>query len=71
MTNLTDATVDLVFFNWNLPEFQGLELSKKLSNIYGSKVYILKNVNRKSISTQGEDHSQLTNFSYVNGANFV
>lgn len=69
ITNITPTTVDLVFFNWTLPVFQGLEPQKELSDLYGSNVYIMKNVNRKSIASQGQDRSQLTNFSYMLGAN--
>jgi|GEM_PF-4310656 len=69
ITNVTDDKIDLVFFNWKLPTFQGLEIQKVLSDIYGSTVYILKGVNKKSIASQGEDRSQLTNFSYMLGAN--
>lgn len=69
ITNITDKTVDLVFFNWKLPVFNGLELNQSLSALYGSSVYVMKSVNRKSIASQGEDRSQLTNFSYMLGAN--
>ncbi len=69
VTNVAATTVDLVFFNWNLPIFQGLELNRKLSDFYGSNVYIMKNVNRKAIASQGKDRNQLTNFSYMLGAN--
>jgi len=71
ITNITDTTVDLVFFNWTLASFQGLEFNKTLSNFYGSNVYIMKNINRKSIANQGKDRSQLTNFSYIFGANYM
>lgn len=69
ITNIKDTTVDLVFFNWKLPVFQGLELNKTFSIFYGSNVYVMKDVNRKSIASQGKDSSQLTNFSYMLGAN--
>lgn len=69
ITNITDKTVDLIFFNWKLPIFQGLELNQRLTDLYGSNVYMMKNVNRKSIASQGQDRSQLTNFSYMLGAN--
>lgn len=71
ITNIQDTTVDLVVFNWKLPVFQGLELEKSISDFYGSNVYIMKNVNRKSIASQGKDRSQLTNFSYMFGANYT
>lgn len=71
ITNITDTAVDLVFFNWTLPTFPGLELNKSLSDLYGSNVYIMKSVIRKSIASQGKDRSQLTNFSYMFGANFM
>ncbi len=71
ITNIKDTTVDLVFFNWKLPIFQGLELNKSISDIYGSNVFVMKNVNRKSIASQGKDRSQLTNFSYMFGANYM
>jgi hypothetical protein len=69
ITNVTEDKIDLVFFNWKLPTFQGLETQKALSDIYGSTVYILKGVNKKSVASQGQDRSQLTNFSYMLGAN--
>lgn len=69
VTNIQEKTVDLVFFNWNLSVFQDLELNKTLSDFYGSNVYVVKNVNRKSIASQGPNRSQLTNFSYMLGAN--
>lgn len=69
ITNIKETTVDLVFFNWKLPVFQGLELNKSLSEFYGSNVYVMKDVNIKSIASQGKDRSQLTNFSYMLGAN--
>lgn len=71
ITNLTDATADLVVFNWTLPVFQGLELNKEMSALYGSNVYVMKNVNKKSFASQGKDRSQLTNFSYMFGANYM
>jgi hypothetical protein len=71
ITNITGSNLDLVFFNWNLPIFQGLELDAELSNLYGSNVYTLKNVNQKSIASQGLNRSQLTNFSYMHGANYM
>lgn len=71
ITNIQNTTVDLIFFNWKLPVFQGLELNKSLSDFYGSNVFIMKNVNRKSIASQGKDRSQLTNFSYMFGANYM
>lgn len=69
ITNITSTTVDLTFFNWKLPSFQGLELDPSLSRLYGSNVYTLKNMHRKSIASQGKNRSQLTNFSYMLGAN--
>ena len=69
IVNETKRTVDLVFFNWNLGEFKGLEIQGELSALYGKPVYILKNVLKKSIASQGERHDQLTNFSYLFGAN--
>lgn len=69
ITNIQEKTVDLVFFNWTLPVFQGLELNESLSAFYGSNVYTMKDVNKKSIASQGQDRSQLTNFSYMLGAN--
>jgi len=69
ITNLSEDKVDLVFFNWKLPLFQGLEIQKEFSDIHGSSVYILKGINKKSIASQGQDRSQLTNFSYMLGAN--
>lgn len=71
ITNVTEKTVDLVLFNWTLPTFEGLALNKTLSDLYGSNVYVMKNVNRKSIASQGKDRSQLTNFSYMFGANYM
>ncbi len=71
MTNITDTTVDLVFFNWTLPTFPRLEFNKSLSDLYGSNVYVMRNLTRKSIASQGQDRSQLTNFSYMLGANYT
>lgn len=67
----TEQTVDLIFFNWKLPIFEGLEVQKDFSNLYGSPVYILRKVNKKSIASQGTNHDQLTNFSYLFGANYM
>lgn len=69
ITNIQANTVDLIFFNWTLPVFQGLVLHKTLSSLYDSNVYVMKDVNRKSIASQGQNRSQLTNFSYMLGAN--
>lgn len=69
IVNVTDEKADLVFFNWDLSIFDGLSLSSELSAIYGSNVYTLKNLNKKAIASQGENRSQLTNFSYMLGAN--
>ncbi len=63
MVNETENTVDLVFFNWNLAKFHGLQLHEDLSKEYGSKVYVLKGIVKKSIASQGDKHDQLTNFS--------
>lgn len=71
VTNVTETTVDLVLFNWTLPVFQGLELNQALSDFYGSNVYTLKNIGRKTVASQGRDQSQLTNFSYMFGANYM
>lgn len=69
ITNVSESKADLIFFNWNKAVFSGLEFDQSLTNHYGSNVYILKNVNKKSIASQGRDRSQLTNFSYMIGAN--
>ncbi|MES2801212.1 MAG: hypothetical protein V4654_01865 [Bdellovibrionota bacterium] len=69
IVNVSDETADLVFFNWDLSVFDGLNLNTELSDLYGSSVYTLKRLNKKSIASQGEDRSQLTNFSYMIGAN--
>lgn len=71
MANETAHNVDLFFFNWNLPMFDGLEVEQELSIIYGKTVYVLKNVDKKSIASQGENNDLLTNFSYLLGANYI
>lgn len=71
ITNVTEKTVDLVFFHWTLPLVTGMTLDPNLSAIYGSTVYWLKGVDRKSISSQGENHDQLSIFSYLLGSNFI
>ncbi|MGZ6479080.1 MAG: hypothetical protein ACXWQE_07250 [Bdellovibrionales bacterium] len=71
MVNETAETIDLVFFHWTLPLFDGLELDKSLSALYGSNVYIMRGVNKKLIASQGQNRDELTNFSYILGAHFV
>lgn len=65
----TEQTVDLVFFNWKLATFEGLEIQKDFSDFYGSPVYILRKVSKKAVASQGDNQDQLTNFSYLLGAN--
>src|SRR5262249_4532779 len=69
MVTDTKKTTDLVIFNWNLAVFSGLEPHPKLSELYGTPVYILKNVEKTSIASQGEANSEITNFSYLFGSN--
>jgi hypothetical protein len=69
VANETEHTVDLIFFNWKLPLFENLEIQKDFSDLYGSPVYVLRKVNKESIATQGTNHDQLTNFTYLLGAN--
>lgn len=64
-----DGKVDLVLFNWNLEVFDGLEKDEDLSKLYGKDVYILKGLDPEMIASQGENNDQLTNFSYILGAN--
>ena len=70
MTNETDTTVDLILFNWTLPSFSGLEINQDLTQLYGSAVHTLKNISKKKIASQGDNHDLLTNFSYVFGAGY-
>ena len=71
MTNETEQTVDLVFFNWSLPQFNGMSEWPEMTRLYGHKVYILRGVEKKLIATQGENNDQLTNFSYVLGSKYM
>jgi len=71
MVNDKADKIDLVFFNWNLPTVPGLELHQVLSQLYGSPVYILKGVEKKSVASQGDKLDQLTNFSYLLGARYM
>ena len=71
MINVSSATLDLVFFNWSLPIFPGLELNNDLSDLYGSNVYVMKNLRREAVASQGIDGRQLTNFSYMFGASYM
>lgn len=71
MVNETSDTLDLVFFNWNLSLFEGLELQSDYSKLYGSNVYILKGINKKSVASQGKNRSEVTNFSYIFGAHYM
>ncbi|MEK6555390.1 MAG: hypothetical protein AABZ31_09130 [Bdellovibrionota bacterium] len=71
MVNDRADKVDLVFFNWTLPTFSGLEIEPTTSQLYGSSVYILKDVDKKSIASQGDNNDQLTNFSYMHGARYI
>ena len=70
MINDKDETVDLVIFNSDFSLFEGLFLDQKLTALYGSNVFIYKNVPKASIATQGEDNSELSNFSYLWGADY-
>ena len=71
MVNEGVETIDLVFFNWNLSTSPGLEFDSELSKNYGSPVYILKGVSKKAVASQGLNHNQLTNFSYLHGARYM
>lgn len=71
MFNETTTTVDLAIFNWNLPIFSNLNLSIQLSQFYGKPVYLLKQIDKKSISSQGGSAPLLTAFSYINGATHI
>lgn len=71
MTNETETTVDLVFFNWTLPVFEELEEMPELSKIYGSKVYTLRGVEKKLIASQGKKNDKLINFSYLFGSKYL
>jgi hypothetical protein len=71
MVNDRAEKIDLVFFNWNLSLFSGLERHQALSQLYGSSVYVLKNLDKKSLATQGKGDNQLTNFSYLHGARYM
>ncbi len=71
MINDTPDTIDLVFFNWTLPLFEGLEMHTDFSKLYGSNVYILKGINKKSVASQGKNRSEVTNFSYIFGAHYM
>ena len=71
MINLTDTTVDLAFYNWNLPVFKGLRKDESLSKAYGSNVFILKGIPKTAVASQGEQNDQLTNFSYMFGARYT
>ena len=68
LRNIKKDSVDLVFFNWDLEVFECLEKDEELSKKYGKPVYVLKNVDPKSIASQGLNNEQLTNFSYIMGA---
>lgn len=71
MTNETAETVDLVFFNWTQSVFKNLNKDVLLSKLYGKNVYVLRSVSKNTIGSQGKDHSQLTNFSYILGSNYI
>lgn len=68
MRNETESTVDLILFNWNLEVISDFILHQQLSSVYGSPVYVLKGVDKKSIATQGENNDELANFSYLLGS---
>ncbi len=69
--NEREKLIDLVLINWNLPVFSGLDIHSDLSEAIAAKAYILKNIDKKSVATQGENHDELANFSYINGSNFM
>lgn len=68
LTNLKADSVDLVIFNWDLEVFPGLENDEALSRLYGKPIYVLRNLDPKTIGTQGDDGDLLVNFSYILGA---
>ena len=67
LVNLRTTRVDLVIFNWKGPMFQGLLPQRELTHFFATPVYVLPNVPRSEIATQGENFDVLTNFSYVLG----
>lgn len=71
MINETLETIDLAFFNWSLPVFDGMAPHESLSQQYGSTVYILRGLPKKSVANQGDNHDQLTNFSYIFGSRYM
>ncbi len=70
LTNVRKTVVDIVLFNWDLDVFDDLKEDPKLTELYGKPIYILKNVDSKSISSQGFNGDKLSNFSYLLGANY-
>lgn len=69
MANETSNTIDLVIFNWPGEVFEGLEKNERYTALYASgDVYVLKGIEKTSIASQGENHDQLTSFSYINGS---
>jgi hypothetical protein len=68
MVDETESTVDLVLFNWNISKVEGFVQELTLSKIYGTPVYRLANIDKKTLATQGENNDVLTNFSYLMGS---
>ncbi len=68
IANDRESLVDLVFLNWKKDIFDGLQSYDELSRFLEKPVYILKDVDKKSISAQGEGRGELFIFSYVYGS---
>jgi hypothetical protein len=70
MINETTDTVDLAIFNWKGPIFNDLIYDTQLSRLYGSNVYLFRKVKNKLLATQGVGGNELSNFSYLMGADY-
>ena len=66
--NENSDAVDLALFNWDLEIVSGLMQDQDLSQAYGSPVYVYKGIKKIGIGTQGPNLDQLSNFSYLLGA---
>lgn len=67
MINITEVGVDLVIFNWKGQKLDSFVEYAELTQLFGSPVYLMKNVIKEKIATQGENSDLLVNFSFVYG----